>query len=340
MAPARAKLAHVKLAHVKLARVMLACLLSLGCYVLAGSLLLDRPLTHGALAAAMQARLDRGAAITGKKLVILAGSNAPFSHRCETLEAALGAPCVNAGVAVGIGLDYLFARWAPLLAPGDVLYLPMEPAQYTRSRLATATGPDAAIMARHDRTILTQLAPDRWLGAAFATDLRGLVMAASEMALARLRFADPRADAATNQWGDRIGHTAERAALPALRAMTPIIPNARAIRDGHGTALIAAFTRAMGARGVLVIGGLSVGFDDAVLPDAVIDAIAAIYRTNGGHFLTLPNHSRYPRENFFDGPEHLHEAAQIAHSALLAAALAPMLKARRETLTAAPSDGE
>lgn len=93
--------------------------------------------------------------------MILAGSNAPNSHRCEVIEPILGIACVNGGVAVGIGLDYLFARWRPLLHPGDIAYLPMAEEQYVRSRAASDLGPDAAIMFRHDWRTLPLLPPAR-----------------------------------------------------------------------------------------------------------------------------------------------------------------------------------
>ena len=107
-------------------RLVLPCLASLLLYAALFGAVLDRPLAYGFLERQIDTRLARGAAIAGRKLVILAGSNGPYSHRCETIEPALGIPCVNGGVAVGIGLDYLFARWAPLLRPGDVVYLPID----------------------------------------------------------------------------------------------------------------------------------------------------------------------------------------------------------------------
>jgi hypothetical protein len=307
----------------KLRNLLLACLGSLVAYLAVHALLLDRPITHGALEAALRARLERAARVTRPKLVILAGSNAPYSHRCAVIGAALGMDCVNGGVAVGIGLDYLFARWDGLLRPGDAVYLPMEPAQYVRSRLATATGPDAAIMARGDRITLAGLGPERWLGAAFAIDLRGVVMAGLEMALARVLPA--RAAEATNEWGDRVGHAEADAATEVLRGLSVRQPEAEAITGGHGSWLIGAFTRLMTARGVRVVGGLSTGFADAPLDGAAVAAIAAVYEANGGVFVALDNFSRYPRAAFFDGREHLSEPFQIAHSRMLAVALAHAL---------------
>ena len=104
--------------------VALACLASLLLYALAFGFILDRPLSLGFLQQQIDAKLARAAAIDGPKLVILAGSNGPYSHRCEIIEPMLGMPCVNGGVAVGIGLDYLFARWQHVLHPGDMVYLP------------------------------------------------------------------------------------------------------------------------------------------------------------------------------------------------------------------------
>jgi hypothetical protein len=138
-------------------RLAAACAASLLLYAGLFALVLDRRLDDGYLRALIEAKLARGRSIAAPKLVILAGSNALFSHRCETIEPIPALPCVNAGVAVGIGLDYLFARWDPLLRPGDVVYLPMEASQYARSRAATESGPDAAIMFRHDRATLLAL---------------------------------------------------------------------------------------------------------------------------------------------------------------------------------------
>jgi hypothetical protein len=297
-------------------RLVIACAASLVLYALAFGVLLGRPLTNGFLEAQIDAKLARGAAITGPKLVILAGSNGPYSHRCETIEPTLGLSCVNAGVAVGIGLDYLFARWAPVLHRGDVLYLPMEFEQYTMSRAAVRVGPDAAIMWRDDRATLAELTPDRWAGAVFSTDPRGAVMAVG-----------PSVREATvgsmNAWGDHVGHTLALAAPSrgVLAAAVPQRPPAEAIRTGYGTTLIAGFTRRMTARGVRVIGGLPTGFADVPLPPHTIAAVRAVYEANGGAFLELANDSLYPRADFFDTPEHLSEPYQIRHSEAVAAAL-------------------
>jgi hypothetical protein len=303
-------------------RLILACLASLLLYGLTFGCVVDRPLSLGLLRHQLDAKLARAASVEGRKLVILAGSNGPYSHRCETIEPSLAMPCVNGGIAVGIGLDYLFARWRTLLHPGDLVYLPMEEAQYVRARGATELGPDAAIMFRHDWATLASLAPRRWIAALFAFDLRAALMGPIEVALLAVHFRDPRAAATgeTNAWGDHIGHTAELAAKSQAVLATAVTrhPSAEQIRSGYGSALIAGFTRWAGSHGIQVIGGLPTEFADAPMPDPTLAAIRSVYLNNGGGFLELSNRSRYPRAAFFDTAEHLNETWQIFHSRLLA----------------------
>jgi hypothetical protein len=311
-------------------RILLACAASLLLYIVAFAAILDRPLSYGFLRDEIDARLARGAAIDGPKLVILAGSNGPYSHRCATIEPLLRMPCVNGGVAVGIGSEYLFARWQPLLHPGDIVYLPMEESQYVRDRAATALGPDAAIMLRHDRTTLAALSPQRWIGALFVYDLRNTLMAVIETALVAGGFHDPRAGATggSNAWGDHVGHTAALAAasVAVLAAAEPYHPTAAQIRAGYGTVLIGSFALWARAHGVRVIGGLPTGFADSPIPDAALDAIRAVYATRGAQFLELPNRSLYPRGAFFDTAEHLNEAWQVVHSRIVACGLARVVR--------------
>jgi hypothetical protein len=306
-------------------RIVLACIGSLLLYGVAFACLLDRPLTLGVLRSHIDANLARGSTIAGPKLVILAGSNGPYSHRCEMIGPLIGRPCVNAGVAVGVGLDYLFTRWKPLLRPGDIVYLPLEEAQYGRQRQVSDLGPDAAIMLRHDRATLWQMPLRRQVAALFSSDLRGAVMSLLETTLLHTGFQDPRiaAEGSTNACGDHIGHTIAlgAASRSALLTETPFHPSAAQINGGYGTVLVRAFLSWAKAHQVRVIGGLPTGFADSPIPDDSLAAIRAIYADAGATFLELPNRSRYPRSAFFDSPDHLNEPAQIRHSRAIALAL-------------------
>jgi hypothetical protein len=311
-------------------RVILPCLASLLIYATLFGAVLDRPLSLGMFRQQIDANLARGAAIHAPKLVIIAGSNGPYSHRCETIEPLLGLPCVNAGVAVGIGLDYLFARWRTLLRPGDIVYMPMEEAQYVRTFAATSVGPDAEIMFRHDWRTLARLTPDRWLGAAFAFNPRAALMSLIETALVHSGFVDPRQAAlgASNAWGDHVGHTPAKGKVNAARLATeqPFHETIADITSGDGTAMIRDFLYWARRNSVLVIGGLPADFAGSPMPEATRTAIRAIYLSAGARFIDLGERGLYPKSAFFDTPDHLNEDAQIDHSRNVAAALAAVLE--------------
>jgi hypothetical protein len=306
-------------------RLLLSCAASLLLYAAAFGFVLDRPLSVGLPRAQLDAKIARGAAIEGRKLVILAGSNGPYSHRCEVMEPIVGMPCVNAGVAVGIGLDYLFARWQPLLNPGDIVYLPLEESQYTVPEVASRLGPDAGILARHDWATLARLPPQRWASAFFAFDLRAAIMSIIETALVATGFHDPRAEAGgtTNAWGDHAGHTAEKAAdnRSMLAVVRPEHATARQVESQAASRHVAAFLDWARAHRVHAIGGLPTGFADSPIPLDTLGAIRTLFEAQGAGFLELPNRGRYPRQDFFDTADHLHETAQIAHSLAIARAL-------------------
>jgi len=306
-------------------RLLFACAASLVFYAAAFGFVLDRPLSLGQPRTELDSKLARGAAIQGPKLVILAGSNGPYSHRCEAMEPILGMPCVNAGVAVGIGLDYLFARWEPLLHPGDVVYLPLEEAQYAITEAAGRLGPDAAIMARHDWNTLARLPAQRWIAALFAFDLRAAVMSAIETGLAIGGFHDPRVEATgiTNEWGDHTGHTAALAAANErmLATVTPVHASAAQIQTQAASKQVAAFLDWAARHQIRTVGGLPTGFADAPIPTGSVAAIRGLFEAHGAIFIDPPNHGRYPRRAFFDTADHLNEPAQIRHAIMIAEAL-------------------
>jgi hypothetical protein len=105
----------------------------------------------------------------------------------------------------------------------------------------------------------------------------------------------------------------------------PFHPAAAEITTGYGARCVAAFLDWAARHGVMVIGGLPTGFADSPIAEDNLAAIQALYRTHAAAFLTLPNHSRYPRSAFFDSADHLNEAAQIRHSLAIGHALLPMM---------------
>jgi hypothetical protein len=232
----------------------------------------------------------------------------------------------------------MFIRWEPLLNPGDVVYLPLEEAQYVRPRATAELGPDAAIMVRHDWATLGELPLRRQISALFSGDLRAAIMSVFETALLDDGFQDPRAAVvgSYNAMGDHVGHTAALGLVSrgALLAASPPHPSGPEIEQGYGTSQVRGFLRWAAAHGVRVVGGLPTGFADSPVSDTGLAAIRVIYSAQPASFLELPNHSRYPREVFFDTPDHLAEPAQIRHSIAVGEALRRLLAPVADRLAA------
>jgi hypothetical protein len=272
-----------KSGHFLFLRLLACCALSVVLYVLAFAFWLDQPLSRGLMQTEILQKTQRLATLPSPKLLILAGSNADYSHSCVVIGGMLEMPCENAGMAVGIGLDELFRRDAPFLRRGDVVYLPMELAQYTASRAQYDAEADGFMLLRHDRALLAQLPPDRILGALFCCTLADALDALAEMALARHGIS-PQALLAReyNAEGDRIDNDLAGAMPDLLRHPPRAVPRAQDITQGYGASLIARFVAAEAARGVIVIGGLPTDFSTLALSDDLVRTIAGLYTAHGG----------------------------------------------------------
>lgn len=304
-------------------RLLFTCLASVALYVAVFAGVADRPLSLGVLRLELLDKTAALAAMPSPRLVILAGSNGPHSHSCAVLGAMLDMPCENAGIAVGIGLDDVFARYASLLRPGDVVYMPMELAQYTMSGAEYRAAVDGAFLLRHDRGVLREMPPGRVLGAVFCCQLADLLESAAEMPLAHLHALDAQALLAReyDEQGDRIDNDLALRDAALIGTAPRPLPKSREIAAGYGSGLIGGFVAQQARRGVVVIGGLPVDDQAQALPPDVLAAIRAVYVQNGGAFLALPNESHYPAKDFFNSEDHLAKPCQYAHSI----ALAPLL---------------
>jgi hypothetical protein len=305
-------------------RLLRNCALSVILYTLVFALVLDRPLSLGVLRLEIEQKSMRLATLPTPKLVILAGSNGPYSHSCAVIGAMLNLPCENAGIAVGIGLDFLVRRYGPSLRPGDIVYMPMEFEQYAITRPENDSGPDGAILMRHDRGVLLSLPPDRVFAAVFSTDFPNFLESTIEMPMSRLISPARTLAAEYDIEGDRIG-TSLATAQPALlgNPRTPTVYD-----PTYGASLIASFVRTETAQGVIVIGGLPTGFATAPPPPSAVAAIRAFYLANGALFAALPNESRYPPADFYDSPDHLAQPCQFKHSIAIARLLGEVLRAK------------
>jgi hypothetical protein len=286
---------------------------------------LHMPLTIGTIADLMKAKRAYAEQVKSPKLVIFAGSNARFSHRCETIEAMTGIPCVNFGIGRGIGIDYLLANLKPVLRKGDVVYMPFEYDWYLDGKPQVMDGPDAALMWYGDKSELFDLGAERTLRAFFHFDLPFAISALTEMGLDAIGFRRRFGLQTLTKQGDEKGHTPNLAAAYAdYVASTPAsIPSAQALdAPSYIKGEIVRFLVWARGQGVTVIGGLQTAPDDAPVTEGVVRVLRRFYEKNGQAFLALDNRSLYPRRCFYDTVAHLNEPCQIKHSAMLASVIA------------------
>jgi hypothetical protein len=306
-------------------RLFRNCIISVLVYALVFGLVLDRPLSLGLLRMEIQQKAERLAKLPTPKLVILAGSNGPYSHSCAVIGSMLNLPCENAGIAVGIGLDFLTRRYGPSLRAGDIVYMPMEFAQYAMTRPENDAGPDGAILVRHDRDVMLSLPPDRVMAALFSQNFPNLLESAIEMPMSHMISPSRLLAAEYDAEGDRIGTTLQSAKPALLRDHVAAPPMFQPV---YGATLIRDFIRTETARGVIVVGGLPTGFSTAPMDARAIDAIRNFYLENGAAFAALPNLSRYPVADFYDSPDHLAQPCQFKHSIAVARLLGLVLGLR------------
>jgi hypothetical protein len=309
-------------------RLLKLCGLSLLVYLAVFSMMVDRPLSLGVLRLELLRKTAVLAALPSPKLVVLAGSNGPYSHSCVVISAMLNMPCENAGIAVGVGLDDLFVRYEPSLHAGDVIYMPMELQQYSMTASAYRASVDGQFLLRRDRRVLVNLPLPRVVGAGFCCTLADLMEALVEMPVAAQGDIKPvkLLDAEYDDQGDRIDNDLSDRDAALLAPTSRIAPSARDISSGYGTALIAAFVARESGRGVIIIGGMPVDYSSANIPDSTVSTVAAIYDANGGRFMVLPNQSEYPRADFFNGEDHLAKPCQYLHSIFIARRLGQLLR--------------
>ncbi len=286
-----------------------------------------RPLTMGNMAQTLQRKTAHAQSLPRPRLLVFAGSNGRYSHRCSGFTEATGLPCTNLSMAVGIGLDFLLEQFEPLLGADDVLYLPLEYSQFQVSREEMDGGAQNAALMHELRDQLWQLPLPRMTRVMSSFDLPFLVHGLLEMGLARtgLQRRGGQAGLSTPE-GDERGHTAA-ASLPYQAFLRQTRFDRRPLPvDSYALDVLDDFLTRAKARGVTVFGGLPTTPDHVALDDAGIGRLRQLYRRHGLGFIELPNRSQYPLSCFHDTLYHLNEECQIAHSRAVGQALAQALR--------------
>lgn len=314
--------------------ILTAFLASLLLYFLVFGVLVSRPMTIDISGEMMRRKTTAATAADGPKLVVIAGSNARFSHSCAVIAERLGRPCINAGIHADTSLEWTLDTFEPLLKAGDLVYLPLEYDPWTYSRQRMLSLQDSVWMFRHDRASLWPRGPEGIVRAAFGFDLPFLIHAIGETGL-KLAGVSRRAGVAEiNDIGDAMntGDEFARNYEAAVAALKPLSVDAQALGNPDtplGRVLTGFITRTR-ERGVIVVGGLPTRMDDGGVPDTAVPRLRHFYTSTGALFLDLPNAGLYPRHCMFDTYYHLRDRCRTDHSNLVAAGLAPLWPTARK----------
>ena len=309
--------------------LLAAVLVGIVLYLFTFAFVVDKPLTTAEIGDYVTYKERYLASIAPRrKIVILAGSNGRYSHRCESVTEVTGIPCANLSTAAGLDLDWQMSRYLRYLGSGDVLYMPLE--YWSKPASATRVGAEAPFVVRHDHNALSRYSARQLVGALFYFDVRYFFSALGEMMLSRAGVQRRTSVRNLTVQGDERGASAAKAS--AYRSFIQGLPaptvSPTSYDDPTANAPVAKVLDDVRARGVIVVGGLATTFDDTRIPTEVIARLKALFELHGGCFLVLPNLSLYPRRMFFDTEYHLQEDAQIAHSRIVAPYLARIWQRR------------
>lgn len=303
--------------------LLLGLLAGTALYLFLFAFVLDRPLTVGEIGAYMDYKVAYLATIKDRnKILVFAGSNGRYSHRCETIEATTGIACANLSSAAGYDLAWQMSKYWPYLHRGDVLYMPLE--YWPLLPPGATIGSEAPFVVRHDHAALARYTARQLPFALFYFDVRTFFSSIGEMLLNRAGVQRRTSVRTMTRQGDESGVSASKAAAyrDYVNSLPPPRPLAAAYEDAASIAALDAVIGMARTKGVVVVGGLPTLFSDAALGEDLLRRVRALYVTRGACFITLPNLSRYPRSLFFDTAYHLQEAGQIAHSRALSGLLA------------------
>lgn len=303
---------------------------------------LHRPLTTGVVGEALRERSAYARSLESPKLVVWAGSNGRYSHRCETLSKVTQLPCANLSVAMGVGVDIQLRLYEPLLNRGDIVYMPLEYGQYSVGRDEMEGGIENATLVQDFQALLWSLEPQRLVRAYGSFDLTYLIHGVIEMTL-QAAGVQRRAGSteSSNAQGDVTGHTAALATpyIGFLQKAAAGGPAKPLPLDSHALRVIEAFVERARTRGVTVIAGLPTVPESTAVDERFIGHLKEVMQRQGQDLLLLPNRSRYPLSCFYDTLSHLHEDCQIGHSEAVGSALLS-LKAIHRSLDIHPRSAD
>jgi hypothetical protein len=298
-----------------LLRLLGTALVGIVAYIVLFAFAIDRPLTIKEALVYVEHKRSILESIQGnQKLLIFAGSNGRFSHRCETMSVILNVPCANLSVAAGTDLSYLFDYYKPFIRAGDVLYLPIEYPYFTSSR-KPQIGLEGPLATRHNHAALMQFKSREIFASLFYFDIRYLLSGIGEMTLQAVGKGRRTSIATLTPQGDERGHNSIKAEgyRSFVKNVSLVIDPGAVLEEENWSSVDQVISWSI-QHDVVVVGGLPTTFQDVDIPSSVIDFYKTYFTSRGAVFVRLENNSQYPRDAFFDSSYHLREEMQIEHS--------------------------
>ncbi|HIP13594.1 MAG TPA: hypothetical protein EYG73_12875 [Arcobacter sp.] len=71
--------------------------------------------------------------LDSKKIIIISGSNSLFGINSKTIQEKIGYPVINLAVHAGLDIDFLYYKLQQNISQGDIVVMPLEFGQYSRS---------------------------------------------------------------------------------------------------------------------------------------------------------------------------------------------------------------
>lgn len=260
---------------------------------------------------------------SGGNVVIVAGSNGFFSHRCEEIEKALRMNCTNYSVSAGLGLSYILEKSKEVITNGSLVILPLEYNFYNGNREESIKSNLGNVhILENDIKYLFDFGVERSLYIIFSKDFKYIFGSILENILDVIGFQRRFNISTLNDNGDMVGHTREKSEpyMSYVYSQSPVRPTLNVCNDNYYKDLIAKYIDYVHSIGGQVYGSYPTTFKGKLSDDEkkALKCIYDLYKKNGAGFIELDNNSMYPKESFYDTAYHLNEQSQIKHSEKIA----------------------
>lgn len=299
-------------------------LLSLLSYVVLFSFMLKKPLTLGIWSKVYEKKKSYSELIgSRKKIVIVAGSNGIYSHRCSEIEKVVGLKCLNASTAAMSGIDFILEKSKEFVNPGDIVILPLEYDFYTLNEYEVTYASAANnYIAQYEREYLFKLGNRKILPILLSFDFKYPFSSIVEIGLdawgVKRRFDIDE----INANGDMINHTKGKG-IPYkhyLSSITQVQPSEALLNEAAfaSQTIIEQYIQWCHNHHVMVFGSFPTTFNDRNINPEILMKIKSLYYNKGAGFIETDSDSQYRRDCFYDTGYHLNEECQIVHSKKIA----------------------